>query len=215
MSLDTVYAVTDMFNKQSELEDILHPGWRSSKISVDEAIFTELSEVLSELQYKWWIPYQEPINITKVHAELIDMWHFILLHHLMHHPLNTCTGQIPTCYRGAFNKEQAALVRQLLLSYAVQSCNKKFYNIDRFLSICALTGLQIDELYVHYIIKHAVNMFRASIIKTYGVYNKSVFSGGDSMWAIDQWEALRGSLSERHQELQGLLMQTYKAKLNI
>ena len=71
-----------MWNLQKKLGDRVFlerniPEDENFLRNVVVAIFVECSELLTELQYKWWID-KKPIDKTKVLEESIDIFHFLL-----------------------------------------------------------------------------------------------------------------------------------------
>lgn len=210
-SNSTLGYVETMLQMQIELEDLMHPDWRQASIRPIEAIVTEVGEVLEELQFKWWIEYDEPVNMGRLHAELIDVWHFILLNHAYYEiPLPLLHA--PTVYHAPLNKEQGALVRKLLTSFLGLAISKRTVSMDNFLNICALCGLSAEKLFEEYCIKHVVNTVRTEIRATYGTYDKMAFGMPDSTWAQERWKELSGTTESKRVSLRRLLFNSYAIK---
>jgi len=75
--------LNDIFKRQKELDDFIKKG-RNLEFSLSEwlqrkaiALNVEMSEVMNEVNYKWWKNNKE-IDCQKVKEELVDVFHFFV-----------------------------------------------------------------------------------------------------------------------------------------
>lgn len=74
--LDVIFAMQKLFDddvkKNRNIGDVKPEVWLQRQIL---AMFSEISELLSELNFKWW-KNEKPLNNDAIKEEIIDILHF-------------------------------------------------------------------------------------------------------------------------------------------
>ncbi len=75
--LQTIFTWQDTFNQMVRRERQLDFDQSTWIQKMGLALLVELGEVMEEARYKWW-KNQTPIEPTKLHEELVDVFHFFV-----------------------------------------------------------------------------------------------------------------------------------------
>ena len=68
------YELDQKISKKRDLIDITFEEWIQRDCL---AIISELSELLEEVNFKWW-KNPKPLDMQRIHEELIDLMHFFI-----------------------------------------------------------------------------------------------------------------------------------------
>lgn len=66
----------DMLSYQTQLNDVMKPDWRVTRMHYLRASSVEVGECHDHNAYKWW--KKQEVNLPQIQLELIDMTHFII-----------------------------------------------------------------------------------------------------------------------------------------
>ncbi|MHB1611205.1 MAG: dUTPase [Sulfobacillus sp.] len=75
--LENIFAWQDKFNQKVRTERHLDFDQSTWVQKMGLALMVELGEVMEEAQYKWW-KNPKPIDVPKLHEELVDVFHFFV-----------------------------------------------------------------------------------------------------------------------------------------
>lgn len=75
--LETIFSWQDQFNQMVRKERQLDFDQNTWIHKMGLALMVELGEVMEEARYKWW-KNAEPIDVAKLHEELVDVFHFFV-----------------------------------------------------------------------------------------------------------------------------------------
>lgn len=166
-------------SKMSELQDRVnkkvHPDWRNQNFLWYRAIWTECSELMDHHGWKWW--KKQDIDVEQIKLEIVDIWHF---------------GISIIIQRGAFNAENVAEIARPFLNrngeilslcckddilldvehIASSALNYGHLDMPSFFNLMRNIGMDFDELYVLYMSKNVLNIFRQNHGYNQGEYTK-------------------------------------------
>lgn len=72
-----------MLELQDSINSKIRPDWRDANNPWFRAIWTECAELVDHIGWKWW-KHQSP-DLSQVHLELVDIFHFGLSELLQQH----------------------------------------------------------------------------------------------------------------------------------
>ena len=169
--------ILTMLEMQEQINERIHPQWRSQNFNWRRAVVIETSEMIDHYGWKWW-KKQEP-NIEQVKLELVDIWHFLL-------------GSILSKGKSLFNdsdslESKAKYIEQYFTKYYPEkkydfliSADRLHYcssesndlRLEPFIHCLNNIGMSFDDLYTSYISKNVLNFFRQDNGYNTGEYNK-------------------------------------------
>ena len=160
----------NMLELQCKLNERVNPNWLSTNYAWHRAIMVESIEALDHYGWKWW-KKQEP-NLSQARMELVDIWHFIMSMGLENNDGNcekTATTIMEVFYEPNKPTEKSTLVLfDLMAGYAAEGkiC------VPAFVHLMQELNLSWDLLYITYIGKNVLNMFRQDHGYVEGAYRK-------------------------------------------
>lgn len=173
--------VKEMFEMQASINEVVEATWKTAGRSWERAMLVECAETYEHLGFKWW-KKAKPLDITQIHIELVDIFHFLLSRiieddqfhqglidesmkqismyneyadtniRLLHHDLDVTKSAL-----GALDDFIEAVVLNKMSESRMESTMKM---VRSFMKLCYFTGLDFDRLYTLYIGKNALNTFR-------------------------------------------------------
>lgn len=159
-----------MLELQNTLNMQVNPNWLSAGYPWHRAIMVETVEALDHYGWKWW-KKQEP-NLVQVRMELVDIWHFILSMAL-ENTRGDAQGAADTICAIFYDPEKPTdkdtlMLFDLLAGYAAEGkiC------IPAFVHLMQELDLSWDDLYLLYVGKNVLNMFRQAHGYKSGAYLK-------------------------------------------
>ena len=179
-----------MLRLQDQLNQTVHPEWRSQGFKWTRAIMVEGVEALEHYGWKWW-KKQEP-DLPQVRIELVDIWHFIMSHTMEQYPGAQQQADVRLAYLmengppGYLVEGDPRTCLELLISRAAGG----EIHVNAFLALMAHTGMSFDDLYRLYIGKNVLNMFRQANGYKAGTYIK-MWGGEEDNVVLDRLLTLR------------------------
>lgn len=158
--------IETMLKKQDELNSAIMKEFGLTTISkeqIDLATLDEIGEFTHELKgdWCWWKKSQAPVDRKKVLEELVDIWHFVLIHvnvnlkgtrYFDHYTLDEI-NRILNTYRVLIESDGLSLaLGNLLMSPKGR--------ILQLIAISEYIGFNIQQIYEAYCDKNKVNYQR-------------------------------------------------------
>lgn len=153
---------------QDRLNSTVNPEWLTAGYAWHRAIYMEAAEYLEHLGWKWW--KKSPQDLAQAQLELVDIWHFILSHHLvkakgdenvavinindeLRHPTNAV-------FVGYHTKAVDNLTWTQAVDAFVSLASGEVIELTLFNRLMSMSGLTWDELHIRYMAKNVLNIFR-------------------------------------------------------
>lgn len=133
---------------QSNMNALVFDDWKHRNFAWHRAIYVEAAEMLEHLgAWKWWKKGQP--DIAQAQIELVDIWHFGLSMLL----LSTDSAKAQPD-----DEDLELLVRSL--DYLMANAAKGSFDLEAFIQLIPLLGMDYDMLYRMYVGKNMLNVFR-------------------------------------------------------
>lgn len=164
--------ILTMLSLQNKMNVTVHPDWHKQGFKWTRAIMVEGVEALDHYGWKWW-KKQKP-DLAQVRIELVDIWHFIMSHHIEHYV--PCSEPLADHLEATFKDGPPEYLVEgdprknfeLLIARAASG----EIHMNAFLALMVQCKLPFDELYKLYIAKNVLNMFRQANGYKAGTYIK-------------------------------------------
>ncbi len=145
-----------MLEMQDAMNTRVHPQWREQNFPWYRAIWTECAELMEHYGWKWW-KKQRP-DVDQVRLELVDIWHFGLSIEMLSGRGNP---QVAADIGGALSAASGnGEFRETLEEFTLHTLHSKGFSVPLFARLMAAVELDFDELYVRYMGKNVLNVFR-------------------------------------------------------
>lgn len=166
MKNSDVELIKEMLQMQAKLDKAIMDEYGLDKIDEEKlrfAILDEVGELTHELKanWCWWKKSQAPVDRKKVLEELVDIWHFVLIHvnvnlkgtrYFDHYTLDEI-NRILNTYRVLIESDGLSLaLGNLLMSPKGR--------ILQLIAISEYIGFNIQQIYEAYCDKNKVNYQR-------------------------------------------------------
>lgn len=174
--------IDHMFYLQNELNAVVNTDWKAQQYTWTDAIMVEAVELKEHFQnWKWWkhsvVPSKEMMYQSVL--ELVDIWHFALSWTMQHYDQQSFDEQkakIVEAWAVDFkpgvsiqkhinddtfiSSGVAKEVHEHIRTLVKHAANGKF-DLDSFIELCSLFGMNLETLYASYLPKNVLNLFRA------------------------------------------------------
>lgn len=151
--------------------------WRSENVPFYRAIWTEASELLDHIGWKWW--KKQDTDLKQAQMEIVDIWHFGLSDILQKFDLDdqkidvmakningiTTTSIVKTI------KEKDELLADIEI-FVKNTIENRAFNVYEFLELAAGLNLDVHDIYRLYVGKAVLNKFRQDFGYKDGTYIK-------------------------------------------
>lgn len=183
---------TVMFKTQDSLNTLIDPDWRTRANNWDLACAMETGECIGHIGYEWW-KHTEP-NIPMAQNELVDVWHFVVSKALEYGvPLDVFLESFESDSPEV--EEEAERVRKLTLLMILQDLMLGFSSGATYVTTftVAMEKLELSwhELFLQYIGKNTLNIFRQKNGYKEGTYKKSWVGKEDNEIMLANLEYLK------------------------
>lgn len=193
--------VKEMFNMQSRLNTITNgDDWKSGEtsegrnINFYRCIYMEAAEAIDSFNWKHWKDIESGHDWKNAIVEVIDIWHFLMSAILME-------GKIDLVRDLEFKSPVSEPNPDILIAHLEKIIKQSINSIDvedtkindiltTFLDILSESGVSGDALYVKYIAKNQLNIFRQDHGYKEGTYIK--------IWDAIEDNVIAQSIMERH-----------------
>jgi dimeric dUTPase (all-alpha-NTP-PPase superfamily) len=166
MKITDIELIKEMLVMQERLNDAIMKEYHLTEITTEQinmATLDEIGELNHELKanWCWWKKSQAPVDRKKVLEELVDIWHFVLIHvnvnlkgtrYFDHYTLDEI-NRILNTYRVLIESDGLSLaLGNLLMSPKGR--------ILQLIAISEYIGFNIQQIYEAYCDKNKVNYQR-------------------------------------------------------
>jgi hypothetical protein len=163
----------------------INVDWREAGNPWYRAIWTECSELMDHIGWKWW-KRQEP-DMAQIHLELVDILHFGLSELLQ---LHGSARAAATCSIVAYEEYAAARPSQcdvatrlsLVEKFASDSLSNRSFDLRTFGKLATAFELAELSLFEKYVGKNVLNTFRQDHGYRDGTYQKIWSGREDNEW---------------------------------
>lgn len=209
-----------MLTLQGQMNATVNEDWLTAGYPFLRAVVVEVGEALDHLGWKWW-KKQVPDQV-QASVELIDILHFMLSHELV-----LANGEVDTAA-----DRLVATSQPERLSIEFDGVNHPLVEDPRFLfellaglasvrrnELCVLEAcframnMSWDQVYVQYVSKNVLNIFRQEHGYKEGHYLKDWFGQEDNVHLVEIASALDPSSAAFSVELKRRLSERYEAAL--
>lgn len=182
-----------MLDLQNTLNSKITDDWRAMNRPWYRAIWTENAETMGHVGWKWW--KNETMDVRQVQIELVDIFHFALSSLLQeygstedvlkHNEFVDILMNVDPLSNADVNKED---ILEEVEAFVVEVLVEKVFTIKAAKSLAklmAMTGLGTLDLFLNYIGKNALNIFRQDNgynVKGSGEYIKIWHGEEDNVW---------------------------------
>lgn len=155
---------------QARLNAIVNIDWLKAGYPWHRAAMVEGVEAMDHWGWKWW-KKQQP-NIPQVQIELVDIWHFLLSHHIDQREgdIHAAAGDIRFEHRNA-DRVDGGFLPSMQHFVSLVAIGK--FDMGSFAACCDAASLSWDELHRLYIGKNVLNIFRQANGYKEGTYVKT------------------------------------------
>ncbi len=189
--MNTVDKLKEMYQIQETFNTTIHPQWREQNFNFSDAVWVECAELMDHLGYKWWKPQAEDWY-QAARMELVDILKFLISMDLQNAEsfddciefecLSLLFGEIEktgTIENGFYSRCHARKLASRVIENDLQLAFSSFMLLMRTLDIT------FDELYLFFIGKDVLNLFRQAHGYSEGKYIK-VWNGAEDNDVLNQ-----------------------------
>ena len=167
-----------MLTLQNDINSKIDPDWMERGRPWRRAIWVECGEMMDHAGYKWW--KSNLADTSQVQLELVDIWHFALSSYYEAARRPTELGPVFVKHLdNSIPPPQPELLR-LCENFARAVLTKPGFPLDLFIGLMNATSLTFDSLFVQYIGKNVLNVFRQDYGYKEGTYIKNWFGDEDN-----------------------------------
>ncbi|BCD60270.1 MULTISPECIES: dUTP diphosphatase [unclassified Nitratiruptor] len=220
--------MVEMFTLQNELNnDTNGTQWRKGvtkqgkPINWKRCIYMETAELIDSFPWKHWKSIDAKPDLENIKIELVDIWHFLMSHLLVHNALDEAVKlannfkeeksdiKIPKEWNNEKLDEILDPFEELMALAMVKNDSAMMQEelLSQFFKACDAAGLGFDELYQLYIGKNALNQFRQAHGYKEGTYKK-IWNGKEDNVVMQEILASNPSMS--YNELLQALEKAYE-----
>lgn len=198
---------------QDEVNTKINVDWRGAGNPWYRAIWTECSELMEHIGWKWW-KRQVP-DVAQIHLELVDIMHFGLSELLQ---LHGSARAAATYSVGAY--EEYAVARpvvtdvatrlSLVEAFASESLSNRSFDLCAFGKLAVAFELTELSLFEKYVGKNVLNAFRQDHGYRDGTYQKIWSGREDNEWLSEIASRIPKDASTFSDELYRQLSSKYR-----
>lgn len=165
---DTWKRLVAMATMQRRHNEQIHPEWADQGHEYYRAVWVECAELMDHYGWKWW--KRHAVDRDQVVLEVVDIWHFGLSALIRSGEMTeTLAERLQAALREPARLDFRLAVEELVRS----SLTSPGFDIEAFAGIMRALPLTFDELYVTYIAKNILNLFRQANGYATGEYRKN------------------------------------------
>lgn len=196
-----------MLELQDSMNSKVNADWRNAGNEWYRAIWMEASEMLEHYGWKWW-KSQEP-DYMQVKLEVVDIVHFALSIRLQ---LNMALDETADIIARDFeNSMQAEDIKKTIECLALVTLTDQGAHFSFIAGIMKYLEMPFDELYVMYVGKNVLNMFRQDNGYKEGTYNKIWNGREDNEYLADIMKQLNADSQTFQNKIYEELSKNYAA----
>lgn len=157
-----------LLEMQDAMNSKVNSDWRDRNHEWYRAIWVECAEMLDHYGWKWW-KHQE-CDFEQVKLELIDILHFGLSDLIVQHDNLQALAKVLSKHWP--KATETGDFKLLLEEFTLDTLQTKHFNLNRFVELAYSIGLSPEDIYVGYIGKNVLNIFRQDYGYKSGEYIK-------------------------------------------
>ena len=185
----------------------VHPSWHLQAYPFHRAIWIECAELIDHYGWKWW--KHQNRDLDQVRLELVDIWHFGLSSLMVEHKEHTSTWLLAFLKNlDGKPRNQADFIESIeqLASFALN----KVFSVESFFSAMNSLSMSFETLFVQYVNKNTLNLFRQANGYKEGTYQKIWYGREDNEYLVELAATLEPAHASYVEELQQLLGSVYE-----
>lgn len=178
-----------MLELQDAINSKIRPDWQGANNAWFRAIWTECAELVDHVGWKWW-KHQSP-DLSQVHLELVDIFHFGLSELLQQHgSALIAVNKLFETYL-AYGRRVACGVKNpedciaLVETFATSVLTTRRFDLAAFCELASAVHLEEETLYEMYVGKNVLNGFRQDHGYRSGTYIKTWDGREDNVWLVE------------------------------
>jgi hypothetical protein len=179
-----------MLQLQDEINSKINSNWRMAANPWYRAIWTECAELTDHIGWKWW-KKQLP-NIPQIQLELIDIWHFGLSDILEKAPsyeaaIEALEPALQVFLQPSLVEPSRTFCMQLtdVETFAETTLSTRRFDSLLFAKLAICSGLSLETIFIQYVGKNVLNLFRQDNGYNDGTYIKIWDGREDNEWLVD------------------------------
>ena len=158
-----------MLQMQDEMNQKVNHDWRDKKREWYRAIWIECAELMDHHGWKWW--KKQANDIEQVQLEIIDIWHFGLSMLLeSSNNQNKLADHIADDFSNTSTSSTQLL--EAVETFAGETLSTRTFSTSKFKSLMDASQMSVNDLYVGYVGKNTLNLFRQDFGYKDGSYIK-------------------------------------------
>ncbi|MCE2679574.1 MAG: dUTP diphosphatase [Burkholderiales bacterium] len=170
--------VSEMLTLQDGFNQVVNPQWRQAGLNWSRAVWVECGELMDHFGYKWWKASQP--DMGQCVLEVVDIWHFVMSHEMTLAANEQVARDVAQLLEFAAastetvctDDERRACIDRLAMRSAAFAGGQGASLLVEFLELADAFGLDMEQLFLQYIGKNALNRFRQRHGYKQGTYKK-------------------------------------------
>jgi dimeric dUTPase (all-alpha-NTP-PPase superfamily) len=191
----------EMLRLQASVNSKINPDWLTADNAYLRAVVVESVEAMDHHGWKWWS--RQPLNMSQIQLELIDIWHFVLSDVLVKQSgdLGHAGVVIVSQWDSSADPQDdvTTLLERLERMAGLAAMRRFSFPLYRALLLDA--GLTFDSLFRAYVGKNVLNHFRQDHGYKQGTYVKIWDGREDNEILTELMDATTASPEELAREL--------------
>lgn len=212
---DTQIRVRNMVKTMLQLQDRMntkvHPDWRNQNYPWYRAAWIEVAELMDHYGWKWW-KKQEP-DLAQARMEVIDILHFCLSDYMQIWNIDNAAAHLQSAANEAYSPIMIASgSNDVLLNaecLAASFLTEQEVPSRELFELAISLGMSFDDLFLGYVGKNVLNMFRQEHGYKEGTYQKIWDGREDNEHLVAIARSLDSSSPDFPQQLQAALAARY------
>jgi dimeric dUTPase (all-alpha-NTP-PPase superfamily) len=168
----TYKQLQEMVSLQEQLAIIINgKDWRDKGHNYRLCIFMELAEIVDCFPWKHWKDIQSEPNYEKAADEVVDVWHFVLTYLLQNPEFDS--EEFYNRMKEAWEAfKEGNSIEEYVIGIVIMIYAKGEFMLGNFIGLLRLANMTFEDLYVRYISKNVLNIFRQDFGYKNGTYLK-------------------------------------------
>lgn len=194
-----------LLEMQDAMNSKVNSDWRERNHEWYRTIWVECAEMLDHYGWKWW-KHQE-CDFEQVKLELIDILHFGLSDLIVQHDSMQALAKVLSKHWP--KATESGDFKLLLEEFTLDTLQTKHFNLNRFVELAYSIGLSSEDIYVGYIGKNVLNIFRQDYGYKSGEYIKVWNGREDNEVLVELCDKLDSSDAQFKDQLYSGLADAY------
>ncbi len=170
----TIEQLKEMLDLQEQLEiRISGEDWRTQDYDYPLCIHMECAEIIDHFGWKHWKDIDKAPNVDAIAMELVDIWHFTMAYLLTfeNFDADVMYTQLTEAIEEYDREPKRGIIQSCIgMGYSIFATGQFPYG--NFIGVMDKIGMGFDKLYILYISKNVLNLFRQDHGYKEGTYHK-------------------------------------------